>query len=157
MLLLIYTREEIFVFIEKSLVTRHFNSGVPEPEDTSSVQEIWFLLHITQDFWSKFGKWQYTATCYNCTTAQHGNFNLFQFQNDQITGQHDRQDERLTGQLPNRFGHCPLTGRYFEPCGIHFILKSSNQVLQNITLHIKYMYNRLEPQVKNNVKFADSI
>ena len=59
--------------------------------------------------------------------------------------------------LPNQFGHCPLTGRYFEPCGIHFILKSSNQVLQNITLHIKYMYNRLEPQVKNNVKFADSI
>ena len=29
-------------FIEKSLVTRHFNLGVPEPEDTSSdVQEIW--------------------------------------------------------------------------------------------------------------------
>ena len=91
------------------------------------------------------------------TTAQHGNSNLFHFQNDQMTGQHDRQDERLTGQLPNRFGHCPLTGRYFEPCGIHFILKSSNQVLQNITLHIKYMYNRLEPQVKNNVKFADLI
>ena len=29
------------VFIEKSLVTWHFNSGVPEPEDTSSVPEIW--------------------------------------------------------------------------------------------------------------------
>ena len=50
------------------------------------------------------------------TTAQHGNFNLLHFQNDQMTGQHDRQDERLTGQLPNRFIHCPLTGRYFEPC-----------------------------------------
>ena len=33
-----------------------------------------------------------------------------------VTGQLDRQDERLTGQLPNQFGHCPLTGRYFEPC-----------------------------------------
>ena len=33
-----------------------------------------------------------------------------------MTGQHDRQDERLTGQLPNQSGHCPLTGRYFEPC-----------------------------------------
>ena len=33
-----------------------------------------------------------------------------------MTGQHDRYDERLTGQLPNQFGHCPLTGRYFEPC-----------------------------------------
>ena len=32
-----------------------------------------------------------------------------------MTGQHDRQDERLTGQLPNQSGHCPLTGRYFEP------------------------------------------
>ena len=33
-----------------------------------------------------------------------------------MTGQHDRQDEKLTGQLPNQSGHCPLTGRYFEPC-----------------------------------------
>ena len=32
-----------------------------------------------------------------------------------MTGQHDRQDERLTGQLPNQFGLCPLTGHYFEP------------------------------------------
>ena len=34
-----------------------------------------------------------------------------------MTGQHDRQDERLTGQLSNQSGHCPLTGRYFEPWG----------------------------------------
>ena len=33
-----------------------------------------------------------------------------------MTGQHDWQDERLTGQLPNQFRHCPLTGCYFEPC-----------------------------------------
>ena len=33
-----------------------------------------------------------------------------------MTGQHDRQDEKLTGQLANQSGHCPLTGRYFEPC-----------------------------------------
>ena len=33
-----------------------------------------------------------------------------------MTGQHDQQDERLTGQLSNQSGHCPLTGRYFEPC-----------------------------------------
>ena len=31
-----------------------------------------------------------------------------------VTGQHDPQDERLTGQLPNQSGHCPLTGNYFE-------------------------------------------
>ena len=32
-----------------------------------------------------------------------------------VNGQHDRQDEKLTGQLPNQFRHCPLTGQYFEP------------------------------------------
>ena len=54
--MLLITREEKFVFFEKSLVTRHFNLGVPEPEDTSSVQEIclnckqWILLQFTQDF-----------------------------------------------------------------------------------------------------------
>ena len=32
-MLLLITREEKFVSVEKSLVTRHFNSGVPEPED----------------------------------------------------------------------------------------------------------------------------
>ena len=32
-----------------------------------------------------------------------------------MTGQHDRQDERLTGQLCNQSGHCPLTGCYFVP------------------------------------------
>ena len=33
-----------------------------------------------------------------------------------MTGQHDRQDESLTGQIHNQSGHCPFTGRYFEPC-----------------------------------------
>ena len=33
-----------------------------------------------------------------------------------VTGQHDWQDERLTGQLSNQSGHCPLTGNYFESC-----------------------------------------
>ena len=32
-----------------------------------------------------------------------------------VSGQHDRQDERLTGQSTNEAGHCPLIGRYFEP------------------------------------------
>ena len=33
-----------------------------------------------------------------------------------MTSQHDRRDEKLTGQLPNQSGHCPLTGGYFVPC-----------------------------------------
>ena len=41
---------------------------------------------------------------------------LIYFIRSNVTGQHDRQDERWTGQLPNQFGHRPLTGRYFEPC-----------------------------------------
>ena len=33
-----------------------------------------------------------------------------------MTGQNDRPDESLTGQAHDQAGHCPLTGRYFEPC-----------------------------------------
>ena len=32
-----------------------------------------------------------------------------------MTGQNDRQDESLTGQVRDQAGHCPFTGRYFEP------------------------------------------
>ena len=28
----------------------------------------------------------------------------------------DRPDESLTGQAHDQAGHCPLTGRYFDPC-----------------------------------------
>ena len=33
-----------------------------------------------------------------------------------LTGQHDRQDERLTRQIPNQSRNWLLTVRYFEPC-----------------------------------------
>ena len=32
-----------------------------------------------------------------------------------MTGQNDRQNESLIGQVHDQAGHCPLTGRYFEP------------------------------------------
>ena len=32
-----------------------------------------------------------------------------------VTGQHDWQDKRLSGQLFNQSGYCPLTGNYFVP------------------------------------------
>ena len=44
-----------------------------------------------------------------------------------MTGQNDRPDESLTGQAHYRAGHCPLTGRHFEPC------------LENKTYTIKFM------------------
>ena len=31
------------------------------------------------------------------------------------TGQNDRQDKSLTGQVHDQAGHYPLTGCYFEP------------------------------------------
>ena len=33
-----------------------------------------------------------------------------------MTGQNDRQDRSLTGQFHDQAGHCPLTGRYLQPC-----------------------------------------
>ena len=32
-----------------------------------------------------------------------------------MTGQNDRQDRKLTGQVRDPAGHCPLTGRYSQP------------------------------------------
>ena len=32
-----------------------------------------------------------------------------------LTGQNERQDKSLTGQVHDQAGHCPLTGRFFEP------------------------------------------
>ena len=33
-----------------------------------------------------------------------------------MTGQNDRQEESLTGQVRDQTWYCPLTGRYFQPC-----------------------------------------
>ena len=32
-----------------------------------------------------------------------------------LHAKNDGQDESLTGQVHDQAGHCPLTGRYFEP------------------------------------------
>ena len=36
-----------------------------------------------------------------------------------MTGQNDRQDKSLTGQVHDQAGHCPLTGCYFEPWNLY--------------------------------------
>ena len=41
---------------------------------------------------------------------------IFKMFVSKMTGQNDRQDESLTGHVHDQAGHCPLTGRYFEPC-----------------------------------------
>ena len=42
--------------------------------------------------------------------------NILKGSHPKMTGQNDRQDESLTGQVHDQAGHCPLTGRYIEPC-----------------------------------------
>ena len=32
-----------------------------------------------------------------------------------LHAKNEQQDESLTGQVHDQAGHCPLTGRYFEP------------------------------------------
>ena len=39
----------------------------------------------------------------------------------EMTGQNDRQDRSLTGQVRDQAGHCPLTGRYLQPCSGPFV------------------------------------
>ena len=41
--------------------------------------------------------------------------NIIKCSYPKMTGQNDRPDESLTGQVHDQAGHCPLTGRYFEP------------------------------------------
>ena len=45
--------------------------------------------------------------------------NIIKCSYPKMTGQNDRPDESLTGQVHDQAGHCPLTGRYFEPCSRH--------------------------------------
>ena len=55
--------------------------------------------------------------------------NILKGSHPKMTGQNDRQDESLTGQVHDRAGHCPLTGRYFEPCAVFSTKRSQAQFL----------------------------
>ena len=50
--------------------------------------------------------------------ALSGNYmeNILKGSHPKMSGQNDRQDESLTGQVHDQARHCLLTGRYFEPC-----------------------------------------
>ena len=41
--------------------------------------------------------------------------NILKGSHPKMTGQDDRQDESLTGQVHDEAGHCPLTGRFLSP------------------------------------------
>ena len=37
-------------------------------------------------------------------------------ENKVFVSKNDQQDRSLTGQVRDQAGHCPLTGRYLQPC-----------------------------------------
>ena len=43
-----------------------------------------------------------------------------------MTGQHVRQSKDLSGQYPILTGHCPLTGRYLQPC---YFIKIDTEII----------------------------
>ena len=50
--------------------------------------------------------------------------NIIKCSYPKMTGQNDRPDESLTGQVHDQAGHCPLTGRYFEHWIMGFTLST---------------------------------
>ena len=59
------------------------------------------LLH-TDINWNNLTAWKFQFISFSIRSS--------------VTGQHDRQGEKLTSLLPNQSEHCPLTGHYFESC-----------------------------------------
>ena len=57
-----------------------------------------------------------------------------------MTGQNDRPDESLTGQAHDQAGHCPLTGRYFEPWDAGVTLSRSVAKLKFLWLDARSLY-----------------
>ena len=54
-----------------------------------------------------------------------------------MTGQNDRQDESLTGQVRDKAGRFPLTGRYFQPCWLNLRLVFEFMRLRIVILNRK--------------------
>lgn len=48
-------------------------------------------------------------------------FWLFFLETAYMTGQNDCQTQILSGQIVIFAKHCPVTGRYFEPCKVYAI------------------------------------
>ena len=79
--------------------------------------------------------------------------NILKGSRPKMTGQNDRQYESLTGQVHDQARHCPLTGRYFEPCHLHKLLFPENTQNQ-ITLNVVYFNRR---RVTNNMQIQSEI
>jgi len=114
-MLLPTTREENLYASRKSLVTRHFNLSVPEPDVCFNA---WIVNNGSSCISPRISDQSYTIHsdslhADNNWTARKLLISFSVWSN--VTSQHNWQDEKLTGQIPNQSGHCPLTGRYLEP------------------------------------------
>ena len=65
-----------------------------------------------------------------------------------MTGQNDRQDESLTGQVHDQSRHCPLTGRCFEPC----TSKSSISIFRQNIIILKDSVDDLQQRPQSYLK-----
>ena len=65
-----------------------------------------------------------------------------------MTGQNDRQDESLIGQVHDQAGHCPLTGRCFEPC----TSKSSISIFRQNIIILKDSVDDLQQRPQSYLK-----
>ena len=70
--------------------------------------------------------------------------NIIKCSHPKMTGQNDRQDESLTSQVHDQAGHCPLTGRYFEPCTSLAESKIYNNCLNEAKLKKLYILVKCE-------------
>ena len=52
-----------------------------------------------------------------------------------MTCQNDRPGESLTGQVHDQAGHCPLAGRYFEPCSLSLNGKYTTDIFSEYFSH----------------------
>ena len=48
-------------------------------------------------------------------------------ENKVFVSKNDRQDRSLTGQVRDQAGHCPLTGRYLQPCLSSLLVFQNNK------------------------------
>ena len=61
-----------------------------------------------------------------------------------VSGQNDRRTKILSGQIVILAGHCPLTGRYFEPCIVYkTALRASAVIGDNSRTYFKMWFVRV--------------
>ena len=65
-----------------------------------------------------------------------------------MTGQNDRQDRSLTGQVRDQAGHCPLTGRYLQPWEV---FGNRRKVLAYVCKAVAAIFDFIEAKKKDLV------